>query len=198
MKRSYSALLCSCAFLVGAVVMGYEIVGSRFLYPYFGGGIGTWASLISIVLLALAIGYYAGGQIVDRWQSTNLLAIATGGSALYLACVPATVDRAMDFILANFGDGPRGILLASSALLIVPLSFLGTVSPIIVRLMTHSTARVGRISGVVYAISTIGNVVGTLGTAFFLIPEIGSRTITYTFSATLAALSLIALSYNSR
>ncbi len=45
------------------------MLGSRYLFPYFGGGIGTWASLISTVLCALAIGYFAGGAIVDRYPS---------------------------------------------------------------------------------------------------------------------------------
>ena len=49
------------AFVVGGVLMGFEMLGSRYLFPYFGGGIGTWAGLISMVLCALAIGYFTGG-----------------------------------------------------------------------------------------------------------------------------------------
>jgi hypothetical protein len=41
---------------VGAVLMGFEMLGSRYLFPYFGGGIGTWAGLISTVLVALTVG----------------------------------------------------------------------------------------------------------------------------------------------
>ena len=35
------------AFVVGAIVMSFEMLGSRYLNPYFGSGIYTWASLIS-------------------------------------------------------------------------------------------------------------------------------------------------------
>jgi len=52
------------AFIVGGVLMGFEMLGSRYLFPYFGGGIGTWASLISTVLCALAIGYFAGSAMI--------------------------------------------------------------------------------------------------------------------------------------
>ena len=57
------------AFFVGSVLMGFEMLGSRYLFPYFGGGIGTWAGLISTVLCALTIGYFVGGAFVDRYRS---------------------------------------------------------------------------------------------------------------------------------
>ncbi|MBV8919481.1 MAG: hypothetical protein JOZ76_15540, partial [Bradyrhizobium sp.] len=52
-----------CAFVVGGVLMGFEMLGSRYLFPYFGGSIGTWASLISTVLCALAIGYFGASAL---------------------------------------------------------------------------------------------------------------------------------------
>jgi predicted membrane-bound spermidine synthase len=191
-------LLYGAAFLVGTVVMGFEMISSRYLYPYFGGGIGTWSGLISTVLLALAIGYYAGGQIVDRWPSTYLIAIATGGAAIYLVGVPVFADHILVATLSSAGDGPLGILLASSALLVVPLALLGMLSPVIVRLITESQAQVGSASGLVYAISTLGNVIGTLATAFVLIPEIGSRAITYAFSAALTIVAVAAFVLSAR
>ena len=90
-------------------------------------------------------------------------------------------------IMNNLGYGPIGILIASACLLLVPLSFLGTFSPVAVRLLLRSTEETGRIAGLVYGISTIGNIFGTLFTTFTLIPTIGSRAITYLFAAVLAA-----------
>jgi len=48
-------------FVSGAIVMSFEMLGSRYLNPYFGSGIYTWASLISTVLIALTAGYFLGG-----------------------------------------------------------------------------------------------------------------------------------------
>ena len=42
------------------------MLGSRYLNPYFGSGIYTWASLISTVLAALTVGYFLGGWLADR------------------------------------------------------------------------------------------------------------------------------------
>jgi hypothetical protein len=174
------------AFIVGGVLMGFEMLGSRYLFPYFGGGIGTWASLISTVLCALAIGYFAGSAIVTQFPSQRTIGLFILIAAGYLACVPATADLVMGRILDGLGDGPLATLTASTALLLVPLSLLGTFSPIAVSLLTRSAEDAGRVAGLVYGVSTIGNVVGTLFTTFTLIPAVGSRAITYIFAAVLA------------
>jgi len=190
-KRNFiKPLIYANAFVVGIVLMGFEMLGSRYLNPYFGSGIGAWASLISVVLCALAIGYFVGGNIVDKNPSPYNIPIAVTVAAAYLACVPATADGVMRWILQNIGDGPSAILLAASVLLLVPLTFLGTLSPMAVRLLLNRTEQTGRVSGLVYAVSTFGNVFGTLYTTFGLIPNYGSREVTYIFAVTLAICAL--------
>ena len=40
-SRLLSFYIYACAFIVGGVLMGFEMLGSRYLFPYFGGSIGT-------------------------------------------------------------------------------------------------------------------------------------------------------------
>jgi predicted membrane-bound spermidine synthase len=173
------------AFIVGGVLMGFEMLSSRYLYPYFGGGIGTWAGLISTILLALAIGYFVGGAVVDWFPSPLVIAAAIAVSAIYLALIPAAADDVIHEILRRIGDGPAGIITASSALLLIPMSLLGMFSPVSLRLIIRSTDEAGRWAGLIYGISTLGSVCGTLTTTFALIPTIGSRAITYLFAGLL-------------
>lgn len=184
--RGGSLVIYLNAFAVGGVLMGFEMLGSRYLFPYFGGGTSTWAGLISMVLVALTIGYLVGGSIVDRYPSPRVAAISIAVAAVYLALIPLTADHLMRMILSLAGEGPLGILLASGILLLIPLSLLGTLSPVAVKLLTRSTHESGRVAGLVYGISTVGNVFGTLFTTFVLIPSIGSRNITYLFAGVLA------------
>jgi hypothetical protein len=179
-------VLYANAFLIGVVLMGFEMLGSRYLFPYFGGGIGTWAGLISTVLVALTVGYLAGGTIVDRYPSSLVIAVAAALAALYLAAIPPLADSVMTSILTAMGDGPVAILVASGILCLVPLTLLGTFSPVAVRLLVRSTEQVGRVAGLVYGVSTFGNVFGVLLTTFVLIPALGSRAITYLFAGILA------------
>jgi MFS family permease len=185
-QRIALAVLYANAFLIGGVVMGFEMLGSRYLNPYFGGGIGTWAGLISTVLCALTLGYFIGGGIVDRQPSPRVIALGTALAALYLAAIPHFADLALSAILSSLGDGPAGILVASTALLLLPLTALGMFSPVAIRLLITSMHEAGRIAGTVYGISTLGSIFGTLFTTFVLIPAIGSRAITYLAAAILA------------
>lgn len=178
------------AFLVGGVLMGFEMLGSRYLYPYFGGGIGTWAGLISTILLALAIGYFAGGALVDRYPSPFIMAAAIAVAAAYLAAIPATADRMIAVVMHSCGEGPGGILAAASALLLIPMSLLGMFSPVSVRLLVRSITETGRLAGLMYGVSTVGSVFGTLFTTFVLIPTIGSREITYLYACVLGVCAL--------
>ena len=55
-SRASSAVIYLVAFVTGAIIMSFEMLGSRYLNPYFGSGIYTLASLISTVLAALCVG----------------------------------------------------------------------------------------------------------------------------------------------
>jgi hypothetical protein len=188
-----SLLVFLVVFVVGGVLMGFEMLGSRFLNPYFGSGIATWAGLISTVLYALAIGYFAGGAIVDRHPSPMVVAAAVGCAALYLLAIPVCVDAVMQAILEALGYGAAGVLIASAVLLAVPVCLLGMLSPAAVRLLIAGTQSAGQTAGAIYGVSAIGNVCGVLLTTFVLIPTIGSRAITYCFAATLLICGLLLL-----
>ena len=53
-------------FVCGALVMIYEITGSRLLSPYIGASTYVWTSLIGVILAALSLGYWLGGKIADK------------------------------------------------------------------------------------------------------------------------------------
>src|SRR2546427_3332886 len=58
----------SLVFLGGFAIMVLEIIGARFLAKDFGGSFYVWVSQIGVILIALAVGYYVGGALADRFQ----------------------------------------------------------------------------------------------------------------------------------
>src|SRR5262249_16506363 len=84
----FAAAIYAVAFVTGAIVMSFEMLGSRYLNPYFGSGIYTWASLISTVLTALTVGYFLGGALADRRPSASVLAVTVLVGSLYLLLLP--------------------------------------------------------------------------------------------------------------
>jgi predicted membrane-bound spermidine synthase len=166
------------AFVTGAVVMSFEMLGSRYLGPYFGGGIYTWASLISTVLAALCIGYFIGGALADRYPSPFVLGATVLVGSAYLLLLPAFAEHVLQFLVWGIDDIKLGSLASSLAIMSFPVTFLGMYSPFAIRLLLQSKQNSGVVSGTVYGVSTAGSILGTLGTTFFLIPLIGSRAIT--------------------
>jgi predicted membrane-bound spermidine synthase len=189
-----AAVIYAAAFVTGAIVMSFEMLGSRYLNPYFGSGIYTWAALISTVLLALAAGYFVGGAVADRTASLAVLALTVILAAAYLLALPSFGQAILQYVLAGIDDIRAGSLIAAVALMFLPVSFLGMYSPFAIRLLLRSAQRSGRVSGAVYGVSTAGSIVGTLGTTFVLIPSIGARAITLTLGliGMLAGLALLA------
>ena len=175
-------LLLALACILGFALMGFEMLGSRYLYPYFGGGINTWASLIATVLVALMAGYLLGGALVDRTLSPRLCGLLLVVAGVYLFTIPLWVDPLFGWMLTSVGDGMAGIVLAATILLLLPLTLMSTFTPFAVRLLLVSITFGGRIVSYVYGVSTIGNVLGTLVTTFMLVPSFGSRTLTMIFA----------------
>lgn len=190
--RFLFALVYSNAFVLGAVIMGFEMLGSRYLNPYFGGSVSTWAAIISAVLLALMLGYYAGGWLADRAPSARVLGACVLVGALYLGVTPTLADFFLERIWFQLGDDLLALLTASVLLFVVPVFFLGMYLPFAVRLVLKSVASTGRVTGGLYAVSTLGSVFGTLVTTFLLIPTVGTRAITY-IAAVIVVLSALSL-----
>ena len=190
----FAATIYLVAFVTGAIVMSFEMLGSRYLNPYFGSGIYTWASLISTVLAALCVGYFIGGIAADRYPSAGLLGASVLVGSAYILVLPAFSETLMEFVLGALDDVKAGSLAAAFAILFFPVTFLGMYSPFGIRLLLHSAQSSGRVSGTVYGISTLGSIVGTLGTTFILIPAIGTRAITLALgiAGILSGLALIA------
>ena len=177
-SSAFAATIYLVAFVTGAIVMSFEMLGSRYLNPYFGSGIYTWASLISTVLAALCVGYFIGGIAADRYPSAAVLGATVLIGSAYILVLPLFSRAADGGVLAAFDDVKAGSLAAACAILFFPVTFLGMYSPFGIRLLLQSAQSSGRVSGTVYGVSTFGSIVGTLGTTFILIPSIGTRAIT--------------------
>ena len=177
--RPFLWLVYLNAFVTGTIIMSFEMLGSRYLNPYFGSGIYTWAALIATVLIALMAGYFIGGWLADRRPNHRVLALLIIASSVYLGLVPLAGDPILAAIFDSIESVRTGSLAAALALLFVPLTLLGVYSPFAIRLTLRDTARSGSVAGRIYGVSTFGSVFGTLLTTFYLIPSLGSRSITY-------------------
>lgn len=146
-----------------------EMCGSRMLAPYIGTSIVVWTSLIGVILGSLSIGYYLGGRVADKKDASSTLSRVLFLSAVFLlilyflrasfltllSYVPLSIElRALVYPLVLFS---------------IPSVLLGMVSPIAVRLRMQALSSAGGVIGNLYAVSTIGSIVGTFLAGFILI-----------------------------
>src|SRR6201994_4649410 len=99
--RPTAMTIYAVAFVTGAIVMSFEMLGSRYLNPYFGSGIYTWAALIATVLMALTAGYFLGGWLADRTASVSVLGAAVLAASIYLLALPAFAEPLLTLVLAD-------------------------------------------------------------------------------------------------
>lgn len=178
-------------FVCGALVMIYEIIGSRLLSPYIGASTYVWTSLIGVILAALSLGYWLGGRIADKHPELRILAFI-----LFLAggLVSLTI-LLKDLILSFIAQMPFGLEIKSvtaALLLFAPASILlGFVTPYAVKLKIKTIEDAGKTVGRLYALSTVGSILGTFLAGFVLIPFVGSEKTLYIIGASLVALSTL-------
>jgi hypothetical protein len=179
---------------LGFVTLGFEMVASRILTPLFGSDIYTWATIISIVVGGLMAGYFLGGVVADRWGSFLVAAAIKLASAAYLAFIYLIANTGLESFIANISDDTAALFISGAIVCFPPLLVLGMYSPLSVRLLLRDPDDAGKISGGLFAISSLGNIVGIIVTTFFFIPTIGTRAITGGFAVFLLVSGLVSVS----
>ena len=178
------------AFTTGSVVMALEILGSRLLAPVFGTSLFVWGALIGVVLAAMSTGYAMGGWLADqRSPGIVLTSLLLGGG--FWTLLLAGIGQPVVFTVSQWIDDPRwGPCFAASVLLAVPAFCLSGVLPALLRLAIADMGHLGRHTGRMIAISTIGSLIGTWGTSFFLLTWMGSVTLVAVLGVVLVVVGL--------
>ncbi len=183
-------------FLTGFVTMAFEIGGARVLGPYFGTSVFVWTSLIGIIMGSLSLGYWLGGWISVKRTDFVIFSLMLSFSALFIAIAAIgniyILDRVVKYI-----PGFRWQTVIASLSLFGPASlFFGMVLPYGVKLKITSVNTSGGTVGNLYAVSTIGSILGTFAAGFYLVPAFGFTNVLFTLAVLMVLLSgIVALQH---
>ena len=153
----------------GFFVMAVELLGGRLLAPTFGSSIYVWGAIITVFMLALSLGYLAGGRYSMRAPSVRRLGVILIIAALTVVPLLAFANAMLDALSLAVPDPRFGSLLSAFTLFFVPTFFSGMVSPYAVRLLVQDRNSSGRHAGQLYFVSTFGSAAGTLLTSFYFV-----------------------------
>jgi hypothetical protein len=153
----------------GFFVMAVELLGGRLLAPTFGSSIYVWGAIITIFMLALSLGYLAGGRYSMMTPSVRRLGTILIIAAMTVVPLLLFAEPMLDAMSLAVPDPRFGSLLSAFTLFFVPTFFSGMVSPYAVRLLVQDRNSSGRHAGQLYFVSTFGSAAGTLLTSFYLV-----------------------------
>ena len=177
--------------------LAVELSASRLLGNVFGTSNLVWANIIGLILLYLTIGYFIGGRWADKSPFPHTMYRIIIWGAFLSALIPL-VARPVLSIAAQAVVGAEAALALGSFLSIlilfsVPITLLGTVSPFAIRLAVFDVDTAGKVAGQIYAISTLGSLIGTFLPVLFIIPQLGTIQTFLLFAGILYTVALIGL-----
>ena len=167
----------------GFVAMLYEVVWTRLL----GLAIGSNTHAYSLMLATFIGGIATGSWLVHRWRATGktLLGFAVAELALaatlavsvwFYDLIPWWLSRLAGLLARTPGSYPLYELLQGMlcvAVMFIPTVCLGTTLPLASRIATAELGRAGGSVGRVFAVNTLGTVLGAVLTGLVLLPTLG-------------------------
>lgn len=164
-------ILLSISFIEGGSLMAAELISAKLLAPYFGSSLFVWSTVLATTLGGLAIGYFTGGVLSKKPRKDLILLLTVIYSAVALMTMPFIAQ----FIASQgyTGSFNRSVLIAAIYTILPPVIGMGMVSPLVIANLTESKEESGKVSGTVYAISTVGGILFTFIFGFYIIPEFG-------------------------
>jgi predicted membrane-bound spermidine synthase len=170
----------------------------RLLPIYFGDTVIATSSLIGLILLYLTVGYYLGGYQADRHPSARHFYGLSAIAALLISLIPLAAPPVLRWSQLTFlPNSPLNVFLGSLvAVLIIfaiPTILLGCTSPFAIRLSVQQIGKLGQTSGMLYAVSTAGSIVGTFLSVLVFLPNQGTTRTFMIFAAALFLVSMIGL-----
>ncbi|MCW2950171.1 MAG: Spermine synthase, partial [Thermoleophilia bacterium] len=180
----------------GSAAMSLQMSAVRLLAPWVGSSSLVWATIIGLSLLAMSSGYAVGGRVADRRATGPILARCLFAGAALIAAIPLVAPALLPHMSLGVHDAAASIIVGSTVgyllLFLAPALLLGVTLPFAIRLTVPTIAMAGRTGGGLYALSTIGSIIGTLGSALVLLQFAGTRATLYTIAAVLLSAAFVA------
>ncbi|HEV2711956.1 MAG TPA: fused MFS/spermidine synthase [Gaiellaceae bacterium] len=179
MSNRFQTTLTVVVFTAGVGSLATEIGASRLLAPYFGNSTIVWANVIGLILASLALGYWLGGRLADRRPSARALGAVVVAAACLIAVIPFVGRPLLDLSVEGLDRVSAGAAIGSFfgvlVLFVPPVVLLGMVAPFAIRLAITDVESAGTVAGRLYAVSTVGSLLGTFLSALVAIPAIGTQ-----------------------
>ena len=163
----------------GFCALAYEVLWTRIMVFFLGSTTYAFATMLAAFLFGIALGSMVFARWVDRIkQPVAVFGIVQLGIGLFaLILMPAfeelySMSRAFQ---STFGGSRFWAFFSCFLVMCLPTFLMGTSFPLVTKIYTGSARQLGRSIGNVYAINTVGSILGAFCAGFILIPLLGIR-----------------------
>jgi len=188
-------------FLSGAAALVYQVVWVRSLSLVLGSSHLAVATVLSVYMAGLALGNRLFAAAADRSQRPlrlyGLLECGIGLSALGSLGLTALYPRLYEALAGGTPENGAALTLLRASLalgaIIVPTTLMGGTFPVMTRFVTADPRRFAGQLARLYAINTLGAVLGTLAAGFVLLRHLGATASLAIAVATSLGVGLVAV-----
>lgn len=178
-----SRLMHCVVFLSGYAALAYELMWNRSLLLYIHNSTYAFSMILIVFLLGVALGSLVYGRLLARWTGIRALGVVQLAVAAYVGWsvdltgkLPGILDRVTAVLgAASWASALATLAAATVTVVFVPTFLMGVTFPMAAALCATDRARAPERIGSLYALTTLGNILGSLVTGFFLIERIGLR-----------------------
>jgi spermidine synthase len=143
------------------------------------------------------VGYWLGGRAADRWPQARALGLVVVAAACLIAVATLLARPILDVSVEGLDRVSAGAAIGSFfgvlILFVPPVTLMGMVAPFAIRLALTDLESAGTVAGRLYAVSTVGSLLGTFLSALVLIPAIGTQRTLLASAALIGATGAILL-----
>jgi len=183
MKAGIKKLLLIGFFLSGMAALIYEVVWTRPLSLVFGSTVYAVSTMLSAFMAGFALGSYALSKYADRLKnplySFALLEIGIGVYGLLIIWLFNILPYPYLWVWNNFnlsfGVSSFVQFILCFLVLIIPTTLMGATWPVVNKAYVKNIDRVGRGTGTLYSVNSIGAIIGSWSAGFILIPWLGIK-----------------------
>lgn len=180
MKKSLTILTFTLFLLSGATGLAYETLWIRVLALGVGSTSQSMSLVLSIFFLGLSLGSFISGRYSERIKNAlfvyGLVEVSLGVVASLLLFPLLNLHKLMVLLPLTGSFSWVGILtkfLIVAVLLVLPTAMMGATLPLLVRALSEFYGSIGKSVSRIYAINTMGAVLGAFLTGYVLVPSLG-------------------------
>ena len=182
-ERTRYGLAASVLALTGFATFVHEVVWTRVLAMVVGPSIFAFAATLTSFISGLALGSFVGASVAERSRRTAMTLALTLIATAAVSCVSLAMVGSPWLDIGPDASGHTASLvglplplLAIACGLTFPIALgIGVAFPLSLELAGSPNAIPARRLGILYAVNTVGAVVGALVAGFVAIPAIGLR-----------------------